>query len=197
MRIVLATHNQHKVQDFRYLLRDLPEIELVGYDGPEPVESGVTFVDNARIKAQAAAEATGEVALADDSGIAVDVLGGAPGVFSARWAGSRKSDDANLQLLLEQLADVPDEHRGAAFVCALVVARPGGAPGVQSEGRWTGRLIREARGRNGFGYDPIFLPDGSTLTAGEITAEEKNARSHRAIAVSALVPLLRTKVIPE
>ena len=157
----------------------------------------MTFLGNARLKAVALAEATGLPAVADDSGLAVDVLGGSPGVFSARWSGSTAGPDAgraerdraNLDLLLEQIGDVPDEHRAAAFVCAAVVAMPDGrVEGV--EGRVTGTLVREPRGTNGFGYDPVFVPDGDTRTLAEYTDVEKNAISHRGNAFRALAPRL-------
>jgi XTP/dITP diphosphohydrolase len=161
-------------------------------------ETEVTFLGNASLKAVTLAAATGLPAVADDSGLAVEVLGGAPGVFSARWSGTTAGvdatravrDRANLDLLLEQVADVPDEHRGAAFVCAAVLALPDGrVEGV--EGRVEGRLAREPRGTNGFGYDPVFVPAGDTRTLAEYTDEEKNAISHRGKAFRALEPVLR------
>jgi XTP/dITP diphosphohydrolase len=193
-RIVLATHNPHKVEEFQAIVRATrPDLEVVGYDGPEPVEDGVTFAANALIKARAAAEHTGLVALADDSGICVDVLGGSPGVFSAYWAGHRKDATANLELLLDQLSDVADPHRGAQFVSTIALVVPGGAEHVV-EGVWPGRLAAAAAGPGGFGYDPIFIPDGQLAdaerTVGEWSAEEKNAASHRARAFVALGPLL-------
>lgn len=202
-RLVLATRNAHKVLELREILAgalDRAGLELVGLDAFEGledvVESGVTFADNALLKARYAAAATGLPALADDSGLAVDVLGGAPGVFSARWAGPLSEaagldkDEANNRLLLAQLADVPDEHRAAAFVCAAALVLPGEAPGttgaeVVREGRCRGVVGREPRGTNGFGYDPLLVrPDGRTLA--EHTAEEKNAVSHRGEAFRAL-----------
>lgn len=207
-RVVLATHNPHKVVELRDILADvLAELHLdvvaAGEvaDVPEVAETEVTFLGNATLKARAAARATGLPALADDSGLAVDVLGGSPGVFSARWSGSRagtgaargEKDRANLELLLEQLADVPDEHRGAAFVCAAVLALPDGvSEGV--EGRVRGRLAHEPHGAGGFGYDPIFVPDGSTRTFAEHSEAEKNALSHRGNAFRALVPVLRHRL---
>ncbi|MEF2975662.1 RdgB/HAM1 family non-canonical purine NTP pyrophosphatase [Subtercola sp. YIM 133946] len=198
IRVVLATHNQHKVEEFQALLGEsLPDLEIVAYDGPEPVEDGVTFAENALIKARAAAAHTGLPALADDSGLCIDVLNGAPGIFSARWAGHGRGDAANRDLLLDQLGDVLDEHRGAAFACtiALVVPEPGGtdAPAVEEtvEGLWRGRLARRASGSNGFGYDPLFIPHGLAVTAAELSPAEKNAISHRAIALAAAVPVLR------
>ncbi len=193
-RIVLATHNPHKVEEFGAIVAATrPDIEVVGYDGPEPVEDGTTFADNALIKARAACAHTGLPALADDSGICVDVLGGAPGVFSAYWAGHRKDAVANLELLLDQLSDIADPHRSAQFVSTIALARPDGTH-VVVEGVWPGRLARAAAGAGGFGYDPIFIPDGQPAgqerTVAEWTAEEKNADSHRARAFVALAPLL-------
>ncbi|MDQ1537133.1 MAG: XTP/dITP diphosphohydrolase [Actinomycetota bacterium] len=197
-RIVLATRNGHKVRELHTLLKDLLEeleIEIVGMgefpDVAEVVETGVTFAENATLKAVAAAQATGLPALADDSGLAVDVLGGAPGVFSGRWAGTHGQDRANLELLLGQLYDVADENRAAAFVCAAVLALPDGTVVVR-EGRMPGRVAREPRGDNGFGYDPVLLLDGDTRTSAELTFEEKNAISHRAKAFGALSGDLRT-----
>jgi len=193
-RIVLATHNPHKVEEFQAIVRATrPDLEVVGYDGPEPVEDGVTFAANALIKARAAADHTGLPALADDSGICVDVLGGSPGVFSAYWAGHRKDAAANLALLLDQLSDVADPHRAAQFVSTIALVVPGGDEHVV-EGVWPGRLAASAAGPGGFGYDPIFVPDGQPAdaerTVGEWTAAEKNAASHRARAFVALGPLL-------
>jgi len=198
MRVVLATHNAHKVSEFQAIIaRVRPDIEVVAYDGPEPVEDGVTFAENALIKARAAAAHTGLVALADDSGIAVDVLGGSPGVFSAYWAGHAKDDVANLNLLLDQLSDVKDPHRAAHYNSTIALVTPAGVEHTV-EGLWPGRLATAPRGEGGFGYDPVFVPaheegtpaDGER-TAAELTAEEKNAISHRARAFVALEPLLR------
>lgn len=200
-QVVLATHNAHKVEEFRGIVaRTRPDIDVIGYEGPEPVEDGVTFAANALIKARAASAHTGLPALADDSGICVDVLGGAPGVFSAYWAGHAKDAGANLALLLDQLSDVADPHRAAHFVStiALVVPSTGADDTVEHvvEGIWPGRLAHTPAGAGGFGYDPAFIPDGqpngATRTAAELSAEEKNAISHRARAFEALVPLLRT-----
>lgn len=193
MRIVLATHNAHKVAEFgRIVAATRPDLEVVGYDGPEPVEDGITFEENALIKARAAAAHTGLPALADDSGIAVDVLGGSPGVFSAYWAGQRKDDIANRDLLLDQLRDIADPHRAARFVSVIALALPDGREWTV-RGEWPGRLAHAAAGDGGFGYDPVFVPDGQAAperTVGEFTAEEKQAQSHRARAFAALVPLL-------
>ncbi|CAN7315836.1 RdgB/HAM1 family non-canonical purine NTP pyrophosphatase [Microbacterium sp. LjRoot45] len=193
-RVVLATHNPHKVEEFGHIVAATrPDLEVVGYDGPEPVEDGVTFAENALIKARAAAAHTGLPALADDSGICVDALGGAPGAFSAYWAGHRKDAAANLDLLLDQLSDIADPRRTAHFTSVIALVVPGGGEHVV-EGLWPGRLATQARGAGGFGYDPIFIPDGQSgaeRTAGELTAAEKNAQSHRARAFRALAPLLR------
>ena len=194
---MLATRNGHKVRELRTLLADLIEeldLEIVGMgefpDVAEVVETGVTFAENATLKAVAAAQATGLPAVADDSGLAVDVLGGAPGVFSGRWAGTHGQDRANLELLLGQLYDVPDEHRAAAFVCAAALALPEGTVVVR-EGRMPGTLAREPRGDNGFGYDPILVVEGDSRTSAELTFEEKNAISHRGKAFRALAVDLR------
>ncbi|GGF26369.1 RdgB/HAM1 family non-canonical purine NTP pyrophosphatase [Subtercola lobariae] len=196
IRIVLATHNQHKVDEFQKILgARLPELEIVKYTGPEPVEDGVTFAENALIKARAAAEFTGLPAMADDSGICVDVLNGAPGIFSARWAGHGKGDVANRDLLLDQVADIHDEHRGAAFACHIAVVVPGVFEDVAA-GLWRGTLARSASGTNGFGYDPIFVPNGHDVSAAELEPEQKNAISHRALAFENVIPLLRMNVIP-
>jgi len=197
-QIVLATHNPHKVEEFQAIVAATrPDLTVIGYDGPEPVEDGVTFAENALIKARAASAHTGLPALADDSGICVDVLGGAPGVFSAYWAGHAKDARANLELLLDQLSDIADPHRAAQFVSTIALVVPGDAAAEHVvEGRWPGRLAPAASGGGGFGYDPIFIPDGQPAqaqrTVGEWTAEEKNAASHRARAFTALVPLLET-----
>jgi XTP/dITP diphosphohydrolase len=191
VRVVLATHNPHKAREFQQLLgAAVPGLEIVTYDGPEPVEDGTSFEENALIKARAAARHTGLPALADDSGICVDVMGGAPGIFSARWAGAHGDAQANLRLLLDQLADIPDTDRGAHFTATLALVAPGGEPTVV-QGVWPGRIAREPRGENGHGYDPIFVPDGGEATAAELTAEQKNADSHRARALAAIVPALR------
>ncbi|PID97223.1 MAG: non-canonical purine NTP pyrophosphatase, RdgB/HAM1 family [Actinomycetales bacterium] len=191
-RIVLATRNTHKVDELREILDEvLTELglELVGLDAfpelPDVVEDGVTFADNALLKARSVAAATGLPALADDSGLAVDVLGGAPGIFSARWAGRHGDDRANLELLLDQLADVTDEHRGAGFVCAAALVLPDGTERVE-HGHFRGILTREPRGSNGFGYDPILRVVGDTRTAAELSPAEKHSISHRGKAFRAL-----------
>lgn len=194
MKVVLATHNPHKVAEFQQIVaRVRPDLEVVGYDGPEPVEDGVTFAENALVKARAAAAHTGLPALADDSGICVDVLGGSPGVFSAYWAGQRKDAAANLALLLDQLHDIADPHRAAQFRSTIALVTADGAEHVV-EGVWPGRLAQAPAGEGGFGYDPIFIPDGQDTaaerTVGEFTDTEKQTQSHRARAFQALIPLL-------
>lgn len=190
-QIVLATHNAHKVAELQAIVaRVRPDIEVVGYDGPEPVEDGTSFQANALIKARTAAAHTGLVALADDSGVCVDVLGGSPGIFSAYWAGHAKDDAANLALLLDQISDLErNEDRGAHYTSVIALVTPQGDERTV-EGIWPGRIAREPRGEAGFGYDPVFVPEGDGRTAAELTAEEKNAVSHRARALEALVPLL-------
>jgi XTP/dITP diphosphohydrolase len=189
---VLATRNAHKVAELRRILSayDVELVSLSDYPNvPDVAETGATFADNARLKARAVAVATGLVAIADDSGLSVDALNGMPGVLSARWAGRHGDDVANLQLVLGQIADVPEERRGAAFVCAAAAVAPDGRE-VVVEGRVEGRLVHAARGHNGFGYDPIFTPIGETRTTAEMSAEEKDAISHRGIAFRALAPRL-------
>lgn len=191
MKIVVATGNAHKLSEVRAILSPVPDsiVPLSDFDAPEPVEDGITFAENALIKARSACTITGLAALADDSGITVDVLGGAPGVFSARWSGHHGDDAANRDLLLAQLSDVPDQHRQAAFVSAIALVLPDGSETVV-EGRVEGTLTREARGSGGFGYDPIFIPTGHEQTTAEMTSEEKNALSHRGIALRKLLPIV-------
>lgn len=194
MKVVLATHNPHKVAEFQQIISQArPDLEIIGYDGPEPVEDGVTFAENALLKARAAAAHTGLAALADDSGICVDVLGGSPGVFSAYWAGQKKDEAANRELLLDQLADIADPKRAAQFLSTIALVTPDGTEHTVV-GVWPGRLAHAASGSGGFGYDSIFIPDGQPTdaerTVGEFTAEEKQAQSHRARAFTALLPLL-------
>lgn len=189
MKLVLATRNPHKVAELHAILLPLlPGAQILGaeaFDVPEPVEDEVTFAGNALIKARQLAEATGLLALADDSGICVDAMGGAPGVFSARWCGRHGDDAANLELLLAQMADVPERHRGASFVCAAAMAAPDGREEV-AEGIMRGSLLFAPRGENGFGYDPIFRPEGLSVSSAELTPERKEAISHRGKAFRAL-----------
>ncbi|MCS3844771.1 RdgB/HAM1 family non-canonical purine NTP pyrophosphatase [Microbacterium sp. AK031] len=194
VKVVLATHNPHKIAEFQQILAmTRPDLEVVGYDGPEPVEDGVTFAENALLKARAAAAHTGLAAMADDSGICVDVLGGSPGIFSAYWAGQKKDAQANLDLLLDQLTDIADPHRAAQFVSTIALVTPDGTEHTVA-GVWPGRLAREVAGGGGFGYDPIFIPDGQNgaeRSVGEFSDEEKQSQSHRARAFQALIPLLQ------
>ena len=190
-RLLLATRNPGKLVELRRMLSGFDVVGLADVpDFPEAPETGVTFAENALAKAHAAAAATGLPSVADDSGLAVDALNGMPGVLSARWSGRHGDDRANLELLLAQVGDVPNERRGAAFVCAAALVVPGG-PETVVHGAWTGRLTRAPRGTNGFGYDPIFVPDGETRTSAELSADEKDAASHRARALQALLPHLR------
>ncbi|WP_329495151.1 RdgB/HAM1 family non-canonical purine NTP pyrophosphatase [Kitasatospora herbaricolor] len=194
-RLVLATRNQHKVTELRAILGAAGlDVELVGADAypeiPDVAETGVTFAENALLKAHALAKATGLPAVADDSGLCVDVLGGAPGIFSARWAGKHGDDRANLDLLLAQLSDIAPEHRGAHFACAAALALPDGTERVV-EGTLPGTLRTAPAGDGGFGYDPVLQPLGESRTCAELTADEKNAISHRGQAFRALAPVVR------
>jgi XTP/dITP diphosphohydrolase len=191
VRVVLATRNLGKVEELRRILAG--DVELVGLDDVSPYEpgpeTGATFAENALAKALEAVEHTGLPAVADDSGLAVDAMNGMPGVLSARWAGEHGKDRANLELLLQQLADVPDERLGARFVCAAAYALPDGRSEVVL-GEMRGRIVREPRGTNGFGYDPIFVPEGQDVTSAELTDAQKDAISHRGEAFRLLAPRL-------
>lgn len=202
-RLVLATHNPGKLAELRAILTPLvpgldPEsiISAATLGAPEPVEDGLTFAENALIKARALAEATGLASVADDSGLCVDVLGGAPGIFSARWSGHHGDDQANLQLLLSQVADVGDPHRTAHFSCAAVLVVPGAAEPTVIERSMEGRLLKAPLGDGGFGYDPIFVPvqedepGAAGRTTSQMSAAEKNAISHRGQAFRGLAPVL-------
>ena len=194
-RLILATRNAGKITELHAILADAGlDLELVGADAypdvPDVKETGVTFAENALLKAHALAQATGLPAVADDSGLCVDVLNGAPGIFSARWAGTHGNDRANLDLLLAQLSDIADEHRGAHFACAAALALPDGTERVV-EGRMRGTLRHAPVGTNGFGYDPILQPEGHEVTCAQLTPAEKNAISHRGKAFRALVPVVR------
>jgi len=192
-RYLLATRNAKKLAELRRILNGL-DVDIVGLDDVpsyvEVPETGLTFADNALLKAREGVKHTGLPTIADDSGIAVDALGGMPGVFSARWSGKHGDDTANLELLLAQVGDVPEEHLGAAFVCAAALVRPTGEELV-THGEQRGRLVRTPRGDGGFSYDPIFLADGQTRTNAELTPAEKDAISHRGKAFRALADLLR------
>jgi XTP/dITP diphosphohydrolase len=188
VKVVLATHNQGKVEELRAILAPLG-LDLVGYDGPEPVEDGTSFLENAFIKARAAHQHTGLPAIADDSGILVEILGGSPGIFTAIWSGS-KDNVANRKLLLAQLKDIHQEHRAASFVCTIAFVTD--SEELSFTGVWSGSVATEERGTNGHGYDPVFIPEGFDVTAAELDPEVKNTLSHRSIAVSALMDYLRT-----
>ena len=202
-KVVLASHNQGKLRELREILRgqieglnvDTEVVDAAAVNAPDVVEDGVTFAENSLKKAHAVAQATGLIAIADDSGLAVDVLGGAPGIFSARWAGRHGDDAANLNLLLNQLADIADEHRGARFCCAASLATPSGGEAVEY-GELPGTLLHAPAGDGGFGYDPILAPteltgDDAGKSCAQISAEKKNSISHRARAFAALIPHLR------
>jgi XTP/dITP diphosphohydrolase len=193
-RLVLATANQHKLTELaRILASGHVAVTLTGLDefpgAPDVQETGATFAANALLKARAIAAFTGLAAVADDSGLCVDALNGMPGVLSARWSGRHGDDAANLRLVLGQLTDVPDERRGANFTCAAALVLPGGREHV-TEGIMTGRLVREPRGQNGFGYDPIFVADRQNCTNAELDPSAKDAISHRGKALRALAPVI-------
>ena len=194
MKYLLATRNKKKLEELRRILVGL-DVDIVDLDDVpsyvEAPETGLTFADNALLKAREGVKYTGLPTIADDSGIAVDALNGMPGVFSARWAGRHGDDRANLELLLAQVGDVPDEHLGAAFVCAAALVFPDGRE-IVTHGEHRGRLVRAPRGTNGFGYDPIFQSDGEDRTNAEMTAAEKDAVSHRGKAFRALAAHLAT-----
>ncbi len=197
-RLVLASANAGKVVELnRILAAGHVGVQLAGLEefpgAPDVAETGATFAENALLKARALAKFSGLPSVGDDSGICVDVLNGMPGVLSARWSGVHGDDPANLRLLLGQLSDVPDERRGAHFYCAAALVLPSGREHV-SEGKLRGRLIREPRGSNGFGYDPIFVPDGDERTTAEMAPAEKDAISHRGRAFRALAPVIAALV---
>jgi XTP/dITP diphosphohydrolase len=194
MMLVLASANPHKVIELSRILEvghvDVRLASLTDFPyAPDVPETGASFAENALLKAHAIAQFTGLPAVADDSGLCVDALNGMPGVLSARWSGRHGDDTANLQLVLAQLADVPDDRRGAQFVCAAALALPDGREHV-SEGVVAGRLIREPRGRNGFGYDPIFVPASSDITTAEMDPADKDRISHRGKALRGLAPVI-------
>lgn len=200
MKILLATRNAKKLHELQRILDAAPDVADVTILGLSDVEayvevpeSGLTFDDNALLKAREGAEHTGLPTVADDSGLAVDVMGGMPGIFSARWSGKHGDDDANLDLLLAQVADVPDEALTASFVCSAALALPDGRT-FTAAGRMPGRLVRARRGSGGFGYDPIFLADGFTRTNAELAPDEKDAISHRGKAFRALAATIAREV---
>ena len=193
-RLLLATRNRHKLTELRRILGAEIDVLILGLDDlpdyPEAPETGRTFAENALLKAREAVRHGGLPAVADDSGLAVAALNGMPGVLSARWAGPARDDAANLRLVLDQIAELPDDRRAATFVCAAALVTPDGAEHVV-EGRLDGVLVREPRGGGGFGYDPIFQPAGESRTTAELPPAEKDAVSHRGRAFRALVPYLR------
>ncbi len=201
VRLLLATRNSKKLVELRRILTSsgISGMQVVGLHDvapfPDVPETAATFEGNALAKAQGAATATNLATVADDSGLEVDALNGMPGVLSARWTGRHGDDAANLQLVLDQLVDVPDDRRGAAFVCVAALTVPWGTqtPGtpIVVRGYWRGTLTRVARGSNGFGYDPIFVPVGESRTSAELDPAEKDAVSHRGQALRALLPALR------
>jgi len=191
--VVLATRNAHKVAELNRILADAGFAgELVGLEefrgAPDVPETGTTFADNALLKARAIAAYTQLPAVSDDSGLTVHALNGMPGVLSARWAGKHGDDRANLELVLGQLGDI--ENRGAAFVCVAALALPDGSREWTTTGVLSGSLTRAPRGENGFGYDPIFVPDGMTTTTAELAPHEKDAISHRGRAFRAIAPII-------
>jgi XTP/dITP diphosphohydrolase len=193
-RLLLATRNAGKLAELQRLLATaVPGVEVLGLrdvpEYPEAPETGATFEENALLKAREAVRYTGLPAVADDSGLTADALNGMPGIFSARWSGRHGDDEANTALLLGQLADVPDERRGAAFVCAAALVTPEGEEHVL-RAEWRGTVLREERGRNGFGYDPVFVPTGLELTSAELEPAQKDALSHRGQAFTALLPVI-------
>jgi XTP/dITP diphosphohydrolase len=194
-RLVLATRNPGKLAELaRILADDHADVSLASLaefpDAPDVIETGATFAENALLKARAVADFSGLPAVADDSGLCVDALNGMPGVLSARWSGRHGDDQANLRLVLAQVTDVPDERRRAQFVCAAALVLPRGDEHV-TEGVVIGRLIREPRGQNGFGYDPVFVPDGFDITSAEMDPADKDKISHRGLALRGLAPVIR------
>lgn len=196
-RVVLATRNAHKVSEIQRILRAAGlDVELVGLEefpgAPEVAETESSFAGNALLKARTIADFTGLPAIADDSGLCVDALNGMPGIYSARWSGRHGDDPANLDLVLGQVADVPDSRRSAQFVCAAAWVVPGISEHVV-EGVLEGSLARAPRGGNGFGYDPIFVPAGYALTTAELRPEEKDAISHRGQAFRGLAQVMASR----
>jgi len=198
-RVFLASRNAKKLAEMERILRaHLPSVEVLGLDDvaayDEPVEDQPTFEGNALLKARAGLAATGLPSVADDSGLCVDALNGMPGVLSARWAGPPKADERNNELLLAQLADVPDERRTAHFTCAVAFCHPDGDE-IVVDGRMDGRIIRETRGAGGFGYDVLFVADDHPgATTAELSIEDKDAISHRGKALRQLAPLVARKL---
>ena len=194
IKVVIASRNEHKIDEMRRILNEAGlSLDLVGIqefpDLPDVDETGETFAENALLKAREIFAFTGLPAIADDSGLCVDALGGMPGIFSARWAGTHGNDLANLQLLLAQISHVAPDRRTASFRCAAAIVMPSGAEEVV-EGVMSGRVIDTPRGTNGFGYDPIFIADGYSITTAEMDSASKDAISHRGRAIAALAPTL-------
>ena len=189
MKLVLATHNAHKVKEVAAILEPLVSgLELLGYDGPEPIEDGSSFLENSLIKARAAFLHTGITSIADDSGLAIEIMGGSPGIFSARWSGD-KDDEKNRNLVLAQLRDVPAGNRAASFVCTISLVSE--SDEVSFTGVLPGQIAAVASGSNGFGYDPIFIPEGFEVSSADLEPEVKNSISHRSMALSQLASYLR------
>ncbi len=193
-KVVIASRNEHKIDEMRRILNEAGlSLDLVGIrefpDLPDVDETGTTFAENALLKAREICAFTGIPAIADDSGLCVDALGGMPGIFSARWAGTHGNDLANLQLLLAQISHVAPDRRTASFRCAAAIVMPSGAEEVV-EGIMRGSIIDTPRGTNGFGYDPIFIADGYSITTAEMDSANKDAISHRGLAIAALAPTL-------
>jgi XTP/dITP diphosphohydrolase len=190
VKLVLATRNAGKIVELRRILDGIDVVGLEEFpDAPDVPETELTFAGNALLKARAIAAHTGLTAVSDDSGLCVDALNGMPGIFSARWAGRHGDDQANLDLVLAQLSDVAPEHRGGRFVCVAAVVWPSGREETV-EGILEGQVIAAPRGTNGFGYDPIFVPEGETRTTAEMPPDEKDAISHRGRAFRGLAALL-------
>ena len=195
MQVAFASGNAHKVREVKQIFEanGLTGFDLLSsrdFDFSDPIEDGLTFEANALIKARALCAASGLVTIADDSGIFVDAMGGAPGIFSARWAGRHGDDQANLELLLAQLKDVPDAGRAGGFKCAAALVLPDGQEFVET-GVLNGTILHEIHGENGFGYDPIVRPDGFDRSCAELSVAEKNSISHRYLAFTALAPKLK------
>jgi XTP/dITP diphosphohydrolase len=198
-KLLLATRNKGKIEEFHRILEEIApgEIELVGLDQfpdlADVEETGATFQENALLKAHQMSAATGLPAIADDSGLCVDALGGDPGIFSARWSGVHGDDRANLLKVLDQVKNVPDEDRTAYFICVAALVLVDGASHCE-EGRFHGRLLHHPVGENGFGYDPIFAPDGYSISSAQMSAANKDAISHRGKALRAIAPHVRKMV---
>jgi len=198
-KLLLATRNKGKIEEFRRILEEIApgEIELVGLDQfpdlADVEETGSTFQENALLKAHQMSVATGLPAIADDSGLCVDALGGDPGIFSARWSGVHGDDEANLLKVLDQVKDVPDAERTAYFICVTALVLLDGTSHCE-EGRFHGRLLHHPVGENGFGYDPIFAPDGYSISSAQMSAADKDAISHRGKALRAIAPHVRRMV---